>query len=171
MTESCRDWPNKIPLALWGYRTTIRTPTGMTPYFLTYGMEAVQLVEVEYPSLRILMESEIPESEWARERFEQLTLLDERRLNSLSTVQMYQARLQRAFNKKVKSRNIKVGDLVLKSVRAPLPVDPRGKFKPNWAGPYLVKEIYSGGAVKLTDLDGEEFSSVTNLDQLKKYYP
>jgi hypothetical protein len=143
----------------------------MTPYFLTYGMEAVQPVEVAIPSLRMLMESQIPESEWARERYEQLILLDERRLNSLSTVQMYQARLQRAFNKKVKPRNIKVGDLVLKSVRAPLPVDIRGKFKPNWAGPYLVKDIYSGGAVKLTDLDGQEFTNPTNLDQLKRYYP
>ncbi|KAL9224714.1 hypothetical protein vseg_000724 [Gypsophila vaccaria] len=171
MTENHRDWPNKIPLALWGYRTTIRTPTGMTPYFLTYGMEAVQLVEVEIPSLRIMMESQIPETEWLQERYEQLIMLDERRLNALSTVQMYQARIQRAFNKKVKTRNIKVGDLVLKSVRAPLPVDPRGKFKPNWAGPYIVKEIYSGGAVKITDLDGQEFSLPTNLDQLKRYYP
>ncbi|KAL9230656.1 hypothetical protein vseg_005979 [Gypsophila vaccaria] len=171
MTEIYRDWLKKIPLALWGYRTTIRTPTGMTPYFLTYGMEAVQLVEVEIPSLRILIESQIPESEWLQERYEQLMLLDERRLNSSSTVQMYQSRLQRAFNKKVRSRNIKVGDLVLKSVRAPLPVDLRGKFKPNWDGPYIVKEIYSGGAIKITDLDGQEFNLPTNLDQLKRYYP
>ena len=52
-----------------------------------------------------------------------------------------------------------------------MPVDPRGKFKPNWAGPYLVKEILPGGAVKITDLDGQEFTNPTNLDQLKKYYP
>ena len=142
----------------------------MTPYFLTYGMEAVQPVEVELKSMRILMESQIPEFDWCRERYEQLIMLDERQVNSLSTVQMYQARLQRAFNKRVKPRNIKTGDVVLKSVRAPVPVDPRGKFKPNWAGPYIVKEIYSGGAVKLTDLDGQEFTNPTNLDQLKKYH-
>ena len=116
MAENHRDWPNKIPFALWGYHTTIRTPTGMTPYFLTYGMEAVQPVEIEIPSLRILIESQIPKAAWCRERYEQLILLDERRLNSLSTVQMYHSRLQRAFNKKVRPRNIKVGDLVLKSV-------------------------------------------------------
>ncbi|KAL9226186.1 hypothetical protein vseg_002027 [Gypsophila vaccaria] len=133
-------------------------------------MEAVQLVEIKTPSLRILAESQIPESDWARERYDQFMLLDESHLNSLSTVQMYQARLQRAFNKKVKSRKIKVGDLVLKSVRAPLPVDPRGKFKPNWVGPYIVKEIFSGGAGKITNLDGQEFNLPTNLDQLKKYY-
>ncbi|MDP1007708.1 hypothetical protein, partial [Klebsiella pneumoniae] len=74
-------------------------------------------------------------------------------------------------NKKVKPRGVKEGDLVLKSVRALLPVDPRGKFKPNWAGPYLVKKILTGGAVRITDLDGNDFSNPTNLDQLKRYYP
>jgi len=143
----------------------------MTPYFLTYGMEAVQPIETEIPSLRILMESQVPEAEWLRERYEQLILLDENRANALSTIQMNQARIQKAFNTKVRSRNIRVGDIVLKSPRAPLPTDPRGKFKPNWAGPYLVKEILSGGAVRLTDLDGQEFATSTNLDQLKKYYP
>ena len=88
-------------------------------------------------------------------------LLDERRLHSLSSVQMYHARLQRAFNKRVKPRNIKVGDMVVKSIRAPVPVDPRGKVKPNWASPYSVKEIYYGDVGKIVELDGEEFTKGT----------
>ena len=171
MIDNYRDWPSKIPFALWGYRTSIRTPTGATPFYLTYGMEAVQPVELEIPSLRILLESQISEADWKRDRYDELVLLDERRLRALHNVQTYQARIKRAFNKRVKSRNIKEGDLVLKSVRALLPVDPRGKFKPNWSGPYLVKSIFSGGAVRITDLDGNEFSNPTNLDQLKRYYP
>ena len=58
------------------------------------------------------MENQTPEAEWSRDGYEQLIILDERRLNSLSTGQMYHARLQRAFNKKIKPRNIKIGDLV-----------------------------------------------------------
>ena len=57
-------------------------------------------------------------------------LFDERRLKALYLVLGYQSRIARAFNKKVKSRNLKVGDLVLKDNRAPIH-DPRGKFKPN----------------------------------------
>jgi hypothetical protein len=30
MTDTYRDWPEKLPLALWGYRTSIRTSTGAT---------------------------------------------------------------------------------------------------------------------------------------------
>ncbi|XP_074297066.1 uncharacterized protein LOC141627742 [Silene latifolia] len=131
MIDNYRDWPNKIPFALWGYRTSDWTPTGATPFYLAYGMEAIQQVELEIPSLRILLESQIPKAEWNRDRYEELVLLDERRLRALHNVQTYQARIRRAFNKKVKPRNIKEGDLVLKYVRALLPVDPRGKFKPN----------------------------------------
>ena len=56
-------------------------------------------------------------------------------------------------------------------MRAPYLFDPRGKSKTYWTGPYLVKEIYPGRAVKPTDLDDEEFNLPTNLDQLKRNYP
>lgn len=57
MTDTYRDWPEKFSLALWGYRTSIRTSTGATPYSLVYGMEAVLSVELEVPSLRVALES------------------------------------------------------------------------------------------------------------------
>ncbi|XP_074315532.1 uncharacterized protein LOC141651731 [Silene latifolia] len=172
MSDNYKDWPLKMPFVLWGYRTSIRIASEATPYYLVYGMEAVQPIVLDVPSLRILLESQVPEADWVQARYDSLDLLDERRLNALYQVQLYQKRIERAFiNKKVKPRKIKEGDLVLKSVRALLPVDPRGKFKPNWAGPYLVTRILIGGAVPLTDLDGNDFSNPTNLDQLKKYYP
>jgi hypothetical protein len=77
--------------------------------------------------------------------------------------------MTQAFNKRVEIRNLKEGDLVLKELRAPV-FDPRGKFKPNWAGPYVIKTIMTGGAVKLMDLDGEELVRLVNLDRLRKYY-
>lgn len=89
------------------------TSTG--PYSLVYGTEAVQPVELELPSLRIVLESQLPEAEWVRARHDQLILLDEKRLQAAHHVQVYQQRVARYFNKRVKSRNIKEGDLVLKA--------------------------------------------------------
>ena len=43
-----------LPYALLGYRTTVRTSTGATPYLLVYGTEAVIPAEVEILSLRII---------------------------------------------------------------------------------------------------------------------
>ena len=48
--------------------------------------------------------------------------------------------------------------------------DPRGKWSPNWEGPYVVKKAFSGGALILTEMDGTEFSSPINADIVKKYY-
>jgi hypothetical protein len=168
--ESARNWHEQLPLALWGYRTSIRTSTGATPFSLVYGMEAVLPVELEVQSLRIMVESGLPEAEWLQGRFVELMMFDERRLRALYHVQGYQRRIARAFNKKVKPRDLVEGDLVTKEIRATV-LDPRGKFRPKRAGPYVIKTILSGGAARLIDLDGNEFSTLVNLDQLKRYYP
>ena len=43
-------WPEELPSILWAYRTTVRTPTGETPFQLAYGNEAVIPTEVELSS-------------------------------------------------------------------------------------------------------------------------
>ena len=45
-------WLEKLPNVLWAYRPTPRTPTGETPFNLTYGTEAIILVEVGITNLR-----------------------------------------------------------------------------------------------------------------------
>ena len=78
MAENYKDWPNKLHFSLWGYRTSIRTSIGVTPYSLVFGMDAVQSVELQIPSLRIVLESKLPKVEWVRARYEELLFLDER---------------------------------------------------------------------------------------------
>ena len=91
--------------------------TGATPYSLVCGSEAVFLIEVEIQSLRVLVETKVLEEDWAKARYEQLTLIDEKRARAQYHVQWYQKRITRAFNKKVKQRNLKEGDLDRKSTR------------------------------------------------------
>jgi len=57
-----------LPFALHGYHTSVRTSTGATPFSLVYGMKAVLPVEVEIPSMRVLMEAELSEVEWVQSR-------------------------------------------------------------------------------------------------------
>ncbi|XP_077221683.1 uncharacterized protein LOC143855445 [Tasmannia lanceolata] len=132
-------------------------------------MEVVLLVELRIPSLRVMMETGLPESVWAQARYQELQMIDEKRLKSLYHVQGYQRRVEKAFNKEVRVRDLKKGDLVLKSFLAPV-YNPRGKFKPKWSGPYIVDEVLPGKAVGLLDENGEKLTEPTNLDQLKKYY-
>uniref|UniRef100_A0A2N9GUA5 Integrase catalytic domain-containing protein n=1 Tax=Fagus sylvatica TaxID=28930 RepID=A0A2N9GUA5_FAGSY len=147
----------------------LRTSVGATPYSLVYGMEAVLPVEVEIPSLRILSQTQLEEAEWAQARYEQLNFIDEKRLAALCHGQLYQRRIERAYNKKARPRTFQPGDLVLKKRNMALS-DPRGKFAPSYEGPYVVKKAFSGGAIILADMDGEEFRSPINSDSVIKYH-
>ena len=104
MVETSRDWSEKLPFALWDYRTSFRTSTRATPYSLVYGMEAVLPVVIDMGSLRVTLEQQISETEWVQSRFDQLSLLDERRLRTADHVQAYQRKMARAFKKRVKPR-------------------------------------------------------------------
>ena len=84
------DWPEKLINALWPYRTSIRTPTGQTPYALTFGMEAVLPYKLFLPSLRVQLDQEVSESEHWESLLAQLELLDERRLRAAEHTQVYQ---------------------------------------------------------------------------------
>jgi hypothetical protein len=67
--------------------------------------------------------------------------------------------MKKAFDKKVKPRVFREGDLVLKKILS-FKLDSRGKWTPNYEGSYVVKRAFSGGALIHTTMDGEEFSLV-----------
>ncbi|XP_055800340.1 uncharacterized protein LOC129869733 [Solanum dulcamara] len=154
IVDSHRQWHEKLPYALLGYRTTIRTSTGETPYILVYGLEAVIPAEVEIPSLRIIQE---------------LMLIDEKRMDAVCHSQPYQNRMAKAFNKKVKPRQFTLEQLVLKKI-FPHQGEAKGKFAPNWQGPYMVHRVLSGGVVILAEMDGTVSTKPINSDSIKKYY-
>jgi hypothetical protein len=77
--------------------------------------------------------------------------------------------MKKAFDKKVMPRVFREGDLVLKKILSFKP-DDRGKWTPNDEGPYVVKRAFSGGALILTTMDGEEFTPPMNADVVKKYF-
>jgi hypothetical protein len=169
MVVTYKDWHEMLPFALHGYRTSVRTSTGATPFSLVYGTEAVLPVEVEIPSMRVLMEAELTEAEWCQNRYDQLNLIEEKRMAALCHGQLYQRRMKQAFYKKVRPGEFREGDLVLKKILSFQP-DARGKWTPNYEGPYVVKRAFSGGAMTLATMDGDELPRPVNADAVKKYF-
>ena len=45
-----------------------------------------------------------------------------------------------------------------------------GKWSPNYEGQYVVKRTFSGGAMTLATMDGDEFPHPVNTDAVKKYF-
>ncbi|XP_027769603.1 uncharacterized protein K02A2.6-like [Solanum pennellii] len=169
MVQSSRQWHEKLPFALLGYRTTVRTSVGATLYSQVYGTEAVIPAEIEIPSLRIVVEAEIDDDEWIKTRLEQLSLIDEKRLTSVCHGQLYQKRMARAYNKKVRPRHFEEGQLVLRRI-LPHHAETKGKFSPNWRGPFVVKRVLPNGALYLADIEGKVTETVVNADAVKRYY-
>ncbi|RVW61033.1 hypothetical protein CK203_045826 [Vitis vinifera] len=101
--------------------------------------------------------------EWAQAQFDQLNLLDERRLRVADHIHACQRKMARAFKKRVRPRPLQKGDLVLRILRG-LIGDPREKFGPSWSGPYVIRELTPEEAAWLTNLDGNQFLDPTNMD-------
>ena len=47
--------------------------------------------------------------------------------------------------------------------------DPRGKMKPRWSGPFIIKKIMLGGATRIANLDGEKMFCPINMDRHRRY--
>ncbi|KAM1238186.1 hypothetical protein ACFX13_039701 [Malus domestica] len=166
-----RDWHERIGDALWAYRTTYRTPTQATPYSLVYGVEAVLPLESQIPSLRMAIQEGLTDEENAKLRLQELEALDEKRLEAQQHLECYQARLSKAFNKKVLPRPFQMGDLVL-SLRRPIITThkTKSKFTSKWDGPYVIQEVYTNGAYLIMAEDGLKIGPI-NGRFLKRYYP
>ena len=75
----------------------------------------------------------------------------------------------RSYNKKVRPRNFEMGQLVVKRI-LPHQDEAKGKFAPNWQGPYVVKQVLSKGALQLADMEEKMIDTIVNSDSIKRYY-
>ncbi|XP_060177849.1 uncharacterized protein LOC132607789 [Lycium barbarum] len=108
--------------------------------------------KVEIPSMRIIQEAELDNAEWVLARYEQLALIDVKMMVSICHGQLYCQRMARSFNKRVRARLFQIEQMVLKRI-VPHQDEYKGKFAPNWQGPYVVRKVLSERAVVLAEMD------------------
>ena len=76
---------------------------------MVYGGEAVLPLEVQIASLRVAIQEKLTEEEATKLRLKELDNLEEKRLHALQNLEAYQARMSRAFDKRLKRRSFKQG--------------------------------------------------------------
>ena len=54
VSTSRKDWSVKLDDALWAYRTTYKSPIGMSPYRLVFGKPYYLPLELEYKAIRAI---------------------------------------------------------------------------------------------------------------------
>ena len=74
------NWRLQLFSTLWGYKTTVNTSTGFTPFQLVYELEATLPIECEIPSLNLTVEL-FPNTTIHEEQFLYLNKLDETHCN------------------------------------------------------------------------------------------
>ena len=103
-------WPDELPRVLWAYRTTIRTLIGETPFKMAFGIETVILVEVGMLSLRRACYDEQSHNEGLKLA---LDCLPEVRDDAAQRMAVYQERITRYYNQRVKLKRFNLGDTVM----------------------------------------------------------
>lgn len=82
--------------------------------------------------------------------------------------QLYKNRLTKAINKKINPRQFSPGQLILNQI-LPNQDEAKGKFAPNWQGPYMVHRVLLG-ALDLAGMDSQASTKPINSDAIKKYF-
>ena len=98
-----------------------------------------------------------------------LDLIDEVKDEANARNAEHQRRASLCYNRRVKERFFRHGDLVLRKIDAS-GVGEKWKLAPNWEGSYKVRKTLGRGFYKLETLDGEEVPRTWHASNLKVYY-
>ena len=152
---------------LWAYRTTVRTPIGETPFKLAFGTEAVILVEVGVSSLKRTCYDEHSNDGGLRLALDCLPKVKD---DATQRMALYQERMTRYYNQRVKLKCFNPRDMVLQKVSQATKDPNEGKLGPNWEGPYKVVHYSRRGSYYLEDANGKPLPHHWNAEHPKKYY-
>ncbi|XP_024039539.1 uncharacterized protein LOC112098145 [Citrus clementina] len=107
-------WVDELPGVLWAYRTTQNTSTRETPFSLAFGIDAVIPAKIGVPSHRVEYFNEAENTSLV---FSNLDLVAEKRARAELMTAIYQHRISGLYEKMVRPRSFKKGDLVLRMAK------------------------------------------------------
>ena len=104
-------WLKELLAMVWGLHTQASRNTGVSPYFLIYGSEAIQPADVAFRAPRV---ENYDEEQAVAVRIEDVDRAKEECLITCIRTAKYLEGLRRYYNHNIKGRSFAVGDLVLR---------------------------------------------------------
>ena len=144
-----------------------KSTTQETMFALAFGAEVVAPVEVRLKSHRVEFSNAKHNEEILRLN---LDLLEEKCEQVLKRTEDHIRKTTKYYDRRVRPRSFKPGDLVLKKL-LPSRKDPtHGKLGPNWEGPYVVSLIVRPGNYELQTKEGKTLPHSWNVEHLRRFY-
>ena len=104
-------WLKELPAVVWGLRTQASRSTGVSPYFMVYGSEAILPTDIAFRTPRV---ENYDEEQATTVRTEDIDRAEEECLITCVRTAKYLEGLRRYYNRNVKGRSFAIGDLVLR---------------------------------------------------------
>jgi hypothetical protein len=157
-------WIKELPNTLWGLRTEPTKPTGQSPYFLVYGLEAILPADVMWDSPAVEQHDKAISEDSRRVDIDGL---EEARCTALVQLASYLEGIRRYDDRNVKERSFNVGDLDLRRIRN---TEGLHKLSSPWEGPFSIAKVTRPGSYRLQTLEGDNISNSWNIEQLCRFY-
>jgi hypothetical protein len=157
-------WKDKLPDALWAYRTAYKTPLGISPYQLVYGKSYHLPAELEFKAYWTIKRWNMDLEVVGIKRKMPLSELNEWREKAYHNAKMYKERTKRWHDKRIKKKSFTPGDKVL-LFNSRVKLFGHRKLRSKWEGPFIVISTSSHGVVTLQNDEGTLFK--VNGQQLK----
>ncbi|XP_016186043.1 uncharacterized protein LOC107627736 [Arachis ipaensis] len=125
-----RIWHETLSQVLWAYRNSPRGSIGTSPYELVYDHDAVLPLEINLNTLRVSKQNDLTVDDYWNAIFDELNELDSERILALDNVIRQKESVARSYNRRIKEKSFKIGELVLKVI---LPMEKKSRFLGKWS--------------------------------------
>ena len=105
LKENPRDWHMILSKKLWAYRTSKRSSTKVSPFFLTYGQDAVLPMEVVVSSLRVCRKNGLTHQEHNEAMMIEIESVDDRRIQAFNYMLIQKTKVAQTYNKRIKRKS------------------------------------------------------------------